>query len=124
MEDVIKKNVDHPSHYNQEGRKECIVEMREKFGDLAVYWFCKLNAFKYNYRGGDKEGNSAEQDAAKAKWYDSYGDGLIGSMKVTDIGQALAPWEGQLRLIPSSLERTLGASGSPYSENHRSERGK
>lgn len=123
MDESIRKNVDHPSHYNKPGKKECIEEMRERFGDLAVYWFCKLNAFKYNYRDGDKEGNSAEQDAAKARWYDNYGDGLIGRMTVTDIGQALAPWESQLRLIPSSLERTLGVSDYPYSENHRSERG-
>ena len=104
MDESIKKNVDHPSHYNKPGKKECIEEMRERFGDLAVYWFCKLNAFKYNYRDGDKEGNSAEQDAAKAEWYDNYGDGLVGSMKATDIGRALAPWDEQLRLIQKSIE--------------------
>ena len=104
MDDTIKKNVDHPSHYNQLGKKECIEEMRERFGDLAVYWFCKLNAFKYNYRGGSKEGNSAEQDAAKADWYGNYGDGLIGGMKATDIGMALAPWDERLHLIQKSIE--------------------
>jgi len=25
------ENVNHPSHYNQPGKKECIVEMYEKF---------------------------------------------------------------------------------------------
>ena len=104
MDESIKKNVDHPSHYNKPGKKECIEEMRERFGDLAVYWFCKLNAFKYNYRDGSKEGNSAEQDAAKADWYDNYGDGLIGGMKATDIGMALAPWDEQLHLIQKSIE--------------------
>jgi len=99
MDESIKKNVDHPSHYNKPGKKECIEEMREQFGDLAVYWFCKLNAFKYNYRDGDKEGNSAEQDAAKADWYDNYGDNLTDTMTATDVGKALAPWEGQLRRI-------------------------
>lgn len=99
MDESIKKNVDHPTHYNQPGKKECIEEMRDQFGDLAVYWFCKLNAFKYNYRGGVKEGNSAEQDAAKAEWYDNYGESLADRMTSTDIGKALAPWEGQLRRI-------------------------
>ena len=36
--------VNHPSHYNKEGRKECIVEMLEKFGPVAVYWSVFLAA--------------------------------------------------------------------------------
>lgn len=67
----MREQVDHPSHYQKAGRKECIVEMLEKFGPVAVYWFSKLSAFKYRYRAGDKDGNPAEQDEAKAKWYDS-----------------------------------------------------
>lgn len=63
-------NVNHPAHYVKEGRKECIVEMEEKFGPLAVYWFSVLSAYKYRYRDGDKPGNSAEQDEAKAEWFD------------------------------------------------------
>ena len=35
--------VNHPSHYQQEGRKECIVEMRERFGDRIVAIFCLTN---------------------------------------------------------------------------------
>ena len=104
MDESIRKNVDHPSHYNKPGKKECIEEMRERFGDLAVYWFCKLNAFKYNYRGGDKDGNSAEQDSAKAEWYEGYGDRLVGSMTVIDIGKALAPWDEQLHQIQKNIE--------------------
>lgn len=69
MERVID-SVNHPTHYQKEGRKECIVEMEEKFGPLAVYWFSVLSAYKYRYREGDKPGNSAEQDEAKAEWYD------------------------------------------------------
>lgn len=108
MDESIKKNVDHPAHYNQSGKKECIEEMRDQFGDLAVYWFCKLNAFKYNYRGGSKEGNSAEQDAAKADWYDNYGDNLVGNMTAVDIGKALSPWDSQLRLIQKVIEPSEG----------------
>ena len=65
-------NVDHPSHYQREGRKECIVEMEEKFGRRITAIFCLTNAYKYLYRAGEKEGNSKEQDMAKAKWYFNY----------------------------------------------------
>lgn len=40
-------NVNHPAHYNAPGRKECIVEMLEKFGSEKVQIFCELNAYKY-----------------------------------------------------------------------------
>lgn len=92
MDDIIKKNTDHPTHYNQEGRKECIVEMREKYGDIAVYWFCKLNAYKYGYRAGNKEGNSEEQDKAKSKWYDEYADEIQPIVMMEDVMAALRPW--------------------------------
>lgn len=62
--------VNHPSHYNKEGRKECIVEMLEKFGPVAVYWFCVLSSYKYNYRAGDKD--DLQQDLDKAHWFDEY----------------------------------------------------
>lgn len=64
--------VNHPNHYNIAGRKECIEEMRDIFGDEQVKIFCKLNAHKYRYRAGAKEGNTIEQDLKKAKWYDDY----------------------------------------------------
>lgn len=92
MDELIKKNVDHPAHYNHPGKKECIEEMRDQFGDVAVYWFCKLSAFKYRYRGGSKADNSEEQDAAKAVWYDDYSENLTGTVTPTDVDKALAPW--------------------------------
>ena len=60
-------NVNHPSHYNQPGKKECIVEMHERFGYLAVVIFCALNVYKYLYREGHKD--DAAQDVSKAEWY-------------------------------------------------------
>ena len=66
----MSDTVNHPSHYNKEGRKECIVEMLEKFGPVATYWFCVLNNYKYNYRAGDK--GDLQQDLDKAQWYDEY----------------------------------------------------
>lgn len=73
----MSDNVNHPFYYQQEGRKECIVEMEEQFGVKAVYWFCKLNAYKYRYRAGNKDGNTAEQDEAKAQWYDKKADEML-----------------------------------------------
>ena len=45
--------------------------MIEMFGVQAVINFCECNQFKYEWRAGLKEGNSAEQDLAKAAWYEN-----------------------------------------------------
>lgn len=60
------ETVNHPAHYNIPGRKECIVEMLEKFGRKKVKAFCELNAYKYQYRHEMKNG---EEDLKKACWY-------------------------------------------------------
>lgn len=65
----MMENVNHPNHYNAPGRKECIVEMLEKFGVEKVKAFCELNAYKYRYRHEMKNG---EEDLKKAKWYENY----------------------------------------------------
>ena len=62
-------NVEHPQHYNTPGRKECIVEMLEKYGFIATANFALLNSYKYLYRAGLKSGNSSIQDRNKAQWY-------------------------------------------------------
>ena len=61
--------VDHPSHYQRDGRKECIVEMQECFGSYITILFDLTNAYKYLYRAGCKENNPEDQDIAKARWY-------------------------------------------------------
>lgn len=66
---VNEKLVNHPNHYNKEGRKECWDEMEELFGPRDTIVFCVLNAYKYMYRAGTKVGNSELQDDAKAKVY-------------------------------------------------------
>jgi hypothetical protein len=58
--------VNHPPHYQKEGRKECIDEMIDRFGVEAVKWFCMLNAYKYMYRWEAKGG---QEDVDKANWY-------------------------------------------------------
>lgn len=58
-------SVNHPSHYNQ-GKYECIDVMVETFGKEATKNFCLLNAFKYIWRTGEKNG---AEDVKKAIWY-------------------------------------------------------
>ena len=69
MNENINKNVDRPAHYD--GTK-CIENMKAMFGAEAVKDFCRCNAYKYRYRAGRKDGNSKEQDIAKADWYEKY----------------------------------------------------
>lgn len=66
------EQVNHPKHYNADGKKECIEEMRDMYGSNKVGTFCLLSAYKYLYRAGEKQGNPKEQDMAKAEWYVSY----------------------------------------------------
>lgn len=73
----MSEMVSHPSHYNQNGRKECIVEMEEKYGPEVTAIFCLTNACKYLYRAGNKADNPMEQDKNKAKWYYGYANKLI-----------------------------------------------
>ena len=68
--------VNHPAHYNVAGKRECIVAMREDYGEIVTAIFCLTNAYKYLYRAGMKDGNSQEQDIAKAKWYYDYTENL------------------------------------------------
>lgn len=68
--------VNHPSHYNQAGKKECIEQMRADYGDTITAVFCLTNAYKYLYRAGEKADNSKEQDIAKARWYYNYSEKL------------------------------------------------
>lgn len=73
----MNENVNHPDHYNRPGRKECIVEMEEKYGAEVTAQFCLTNAYKYLYRAGEKFGNPAKQDIDKAKWYFGYANKLL-----------------------------------------------
>ena len=65
------KDVDkvHPDHYKQDGRRECIDEMIILFGRERVADWCRLTAYKYLYRHGNKKGESADTDMAKCRWY-------------------------------------------------------
>lgn len=73
----MSEQVNHPSHYKKAGRKECIVEMQERFGIPATVVFCLINTYKYLYRAGNKADNSYEQDRNKAQWYFDYANKLL-----------------------------------------------
>ena len=81
----MSEMVSHPSHYNKAGRKECIVEMEEKYGAEITAVFCLTNAYKYDYRAGDKADNPLEQDKKKIKWYFDYCNKLIAKYGILAI---------------------------------------
>lgn len=66
MSTKIKNRVEHPTHYNQ-GKIEAIDAMLEAFGKTEVISFCKINAFKYIWRGTAKD--NYLEDMKKASWY-------------------------------------------------------
>ena len=72
----IQDEINHPNYYKNKNSRECIEEMIILFGKKAVINFCKLNAYKYKYRAGNKNGNSEEKDLAKANWYLDYAERL------------------------------------------------
>lgn len=53
----------------------CIEAMRTAYGDEAVYWFCRCNAFKYLYRAGKKT-ETLTDDFRKARWYMDYAENM------------------------------------------------
>ena len=67
------EQVNHPIHYQNNG-KEYIDLMVEKYGLRATINFCILNAFKYIFRCGKKEGNPDYQELNKAEWYLNWAD--------------------------------------------------
>lgn len=78
------EKVNHPSHYNIPNRKECIVEMLEKFGADKVQIFCELNSYKYKYRHELKNG---QEDLDKAAWYEAFAEKLEAENEVHKIAK-------------------------------------
>ncbi len=64
-----EEQVNHPAHYNLPGRKECIDEMIDIWGKKNVALWCQITAYKYEYRAGQKTGESREKDLSKMRWY-------------------------------------------------------
>ena len=66
----VRDSVSHPDYY--QGPHECIDLMKALFGEKDVMAFCRCNSFKYRFRAGRKEGADAEEDLAKARWYEDF----------------------------------------------------
>lgn len=61
------EEVNHPDHYNVYDVE--VVEMMERiFGIEETMSWCKLNAFKYRMRAGEKPTSTIEKDLKKEKW--------------------------------------------------------
>lgn len=67
--DKSSELVNHPAHYNAPGRKECIEEMIDIWGEEQTAIWCEMTAYKYDYRAGTKEGEPDERDMSKRRWY-------------------------------------------------------
>lgn len=78
-------NVEHPNHYNTPGRKECIVEMIEKYGFYSVANFALLNSYKYLYRIGLKDGNPSENEFKKAQWYFDWVTNKSAELRILEV---------------------------------------
>ena len=63
----IDQVVNSPSHYLS-CDIECIDAMVSAFGEDQVRIYAKINAFKYLWRAGKKQG-ATDTDLAKASWY-------------------------------------------------------
>ena len=77
------EEVNHPDHYNQYDVE--VIDMMERvFGLYDTYAFCKLNAFKYRQRMGNKPGQDILKDLAKEKWYLTRAENIKSRMTDTD----------------------------------------
>lgn len=78
-------NVLHQNYYNKEGKRECWDEMIDIFGAKNVFIFDVLNAYKYCYRAGEKDGNPREQDISKIENYLNHAESLKENMYEEDM---------------------------------------
>lgn len=61
------EEINHPDHYNVYDVE--VVDMMERiFGIEETMSWCKLNAFKYRMRAGEKPTSTIEKDIKKEKW--------------------------------------------------------
>ena len=58
--------VNHPSHYSEPGKIECIDALKDAMTKEEFIGFCKGNVMKYLWRCNKKNGTA---DLKKAQWY-------------------------------------------------------
>lgn len=56
-------------YYSKVNQACCLDSMIERYGLYETAIFCKINAFKYKYRRGNKDGETYESDTEKMQWY-------------------------------------------------------
>lgn len=84
-----KEKIYHPAHYNSTGRKECWDEMIDLFGAEMVAVFDCINAYKYWYRAGKKQGDTKQQDLKKMKNYIDHAEKIAKGAWMTDADYAI-----------------------------------
>lgn len=84
----MEEQVNHPAHYLKDG-KECIDCMEQELGIVTAIGFCLGNAYKYEWRAGLKQGNSAEQDLSKAEWYKKKAKELLVKVHMPEYNQTI-----------------------------------
>ena len=76
----MKRNqINHPDYYNQDGRPECIDEIKKELGLFGAVYFCQGNILKYSYRDGKKDGS--DNDIYKSVWYKNKADELMDEIR-------------------------------------------
>jgi len=71
----IEENVFTPTHYAPDGGIECIDVMVQQYGLQRVKDWAEITSFKYQWRNGNKIGNSSTQDKMKSIWYTRFSIG-------------------------------------------------
>lgn len=69
--------VKHPSHYSQQGRKDCWDEWVDKYGADYAAIICLGTVDKYLYRFGTKPNNEVTMDVKKAREFFNKASTLI-----------------------------------------------
>ena len=110
--------VNHPSHYNKYDM-ETIDMMIKLWGIQNTITFCKMNAFKYRMRMGNKPDNSIKQDLQKEQWYLNKANELSQQLSTlttpnTDGTVPFISDPDNVRIVPCDIVQN--ESSNPYKE--------
>lgn len=81
--EVRSRDAINPGHYKR-GTTEVIDFIREQLGAEGFVAYCRGNAIKYLSRAGEKDGQPAEQDMAKSRWYSQMAAHVLNPNKHKD----------------------------------------
>lgn len=89
-----------PSHYQKEGKKECIEYIRMVLGTKGAIFFCLGNAMKYIYRCGNKPNEDVERELQKIRWYEDKAEEIS-----RNVGNP--PWYKQRKLLYTNWKESM-----------------